>query len=60
MRNNNLEVFVFEKKISLTPGGEESAGGFWRQKPRRMFYKLLRDNEVVKGKRTDLRLIGKV
>lgn len=42
------------------PGGEESAGGFWRQKPRRMFYKLPRDNEVVNGKRTDVRHIGEV
>lgn len=51
---------MFEKKISLSPGGEESSGDFWRQKPRRMFSKLLRENEVVKGKRTDLRHVDKV
>ena len=32
-------------------------GHSWRQNTRRLFYKLLRDNEVVRGKRTDLRSI---
>lgn len=50
---------VFKKNPSNGLKGEGWLAHSWRQKTRRLFYKLVRDNEVVHGERTDLRNIPK-